>query len=249
VPSDGDPTGLADPLEGSGEATATNATDVATGQAAPSAPPLRIVHILLFTATTAGYLMALRHWLRLAGPESDPAEMTIGLLAAEAVCVGPALGTVYLWRGWRERGYRFPLHGGEWLLVIFAGFALVTTLARVILASPNQLYVGTNALPAFGVLFGLLALGGLMVYLACSPHRLPPRWRVFFGVKTLALTSAVFLSEGDIGWLVVSSSEWAALWIVTVADGGVSQRYPWTHWLGIAICLGDGAIGLIQHLA
>jgi hypothetical protein len=218
----------------------------ASGDTTGSVPPLRIAHILLFTACTAGYLMLLRDRLRLGGWLQSSPDATVAFLAAEATCVGPALGALYLWRRWHARGIRFPLYGGEWLLLIFGGLALVDALARVMLTRLDRGYT-VGVFSALILLAGLLTLVALMLWLATSQHRLPERWRVFFVVKVLALALAVFDPPRGVA-IFLAFLEFLTLSIVAVLDLRAPRRFPWTHWLGVAVCLGNGAILLTQEL-
>src|SRR5204862_6964901 len=104
--------------------------------ARPTVPPLRIAHVMLFTACSAVHLVIQRQWIKAFLPQgADPGDAASIFLTAEALCAGPALATVFLWPAWRARGYRFPTHGGEWLLLIFAGFTMLETMSRMTLAT------------------------------------------------------------------------------------------------------------------
>jgi hypothetical protein len=211
-----------------------------------SAPPLQIAHLLLFTACSAVYLVLLRSWIGRATLLGDRLhDLTLGLLAAEAMCVGPAIGTVFLRQRWRARGYQFPCHGGEWLLVIFAWFSLLDALARVLMSRATDSF-GPLVFYGLCLLAGLVALCGVMFWLAASARRLPTRWRVFYGVKASVL-ALVALSFVEAASLVLVLAELVTLSIVAGIDSRSRQRLPWTHWLGIAVCWLNGAILLSQH--
>lgn len=225
-----------------GEAFPEHQRDGPPSHAAASAPPLRIGYVLLFTAWAAGYLVVLRYWLELAAPLGIAGDMTIALLAVEAAYVGPTLGTVYLWRGWRAQGFQFPVHGGEWLLVVFAGLALLETVGRLTLLRPGGEFGSRAAIFAVGLLAGFATIWAVMLWLAASQHRVPGRWRAFFGVKALVLMSFAVLDSA----LVPSLFELVTLLVVAVLDLRAPRRFPWTHWLGVAVCLLNGVVLLIQ---
>src|SRR5437764_7709376 len=72
----------------------------------PTAPPLRISHVMLFTACSAVHLVVQRWWLKAFLPQgADPGNVASIFLTAEAVCAGPALAMILLWPAWRARGY------------------------------------------------------------------------------------------------------------------------------------------------
>ena len=214
----------------------------------PTAPPLRIAHVMLFTACSALHLVVQRQWLQAFLPAgAGPSEMVSMFLTAEALCAGPALAAVFLWPAWRARGYRFPTHGGEWLLLIFAGYTMLEMVSRVTMV--------TGGASREGVVEGMYFLGlvigcVLMFWLAGSPRRLPVRWRVFYLLTALAygfaLVRLVLNPWFDAPILVIPGL--AILLFVVIFDLRASRRFPWTHWLGVAVFLLNAAIEVTQYV-
>jgi hypothetical protein len=216
--------------------------------ARPSVPPLRIAHVMLFTACSALHLVVQRQWLQAFLPAgAGPGDAVSIFLTAEALCAGPALATVFLWPAWRARGYPFPTHGGEWLLLIFAGFTMLETVSRMTLAAGGASREGVVE----GMYFlGLVICCVLMFWLAGSPRRLPVRWRVFYLLTALAygfaLVRLVLNPWFDAPILVIPGL--AILFFLVILDLRASRRFPWTHWLGVAVFLLNAVIEVTQYV-
>lgn len=192
-------------------------------------PPLRIHHLVAWTAAT-GLVMSFSMWfdrtMRNGPPVEDPG--VLALLFVAAITVPGALCFAGYGLYWRRQGGPFPAQPGEWLLVELA--AAACGVAGWFAAMFAVFLIEEDWLDGFRVLStaGLaLAFAVLNVYVAAR-HCDTTMWRAVFWL--LAATSL----GGWISWFLFSSVTAAA---VAVAAWNDRRRRParhWTHWLGAA---------------
>ena len=216
-------------------------------------PQIGIAHLLVWTACVAVYLGLVRTWagwlesFNPFGGTYSTIKTVLGSLA-----YGAAVGGLVLWIARRARGLAFPKHPGEYLLVV-TGLRLTLHVSHVFLAlwirhsAPDPT---STALPramaiGFPVLYSLLVLWPVLAL----KNR---RWRGFFvallAVQVLrALTfMPILVHFGQrlyilftlaVGPAVLDIAADAILIVIVFRDHRQRIRYPWTHWLGVAVRL------------
>jgi len=208
----------------------------------PQVPRLGIIHFLVWTACVAVYLGTTRDlWLR----ESMPLALQVHW-AARSFAAGAALGGVLLWISRRLRGIAFPACPGEYLLLamglttaLYLGF-LVLPLIRMLVGVQDPAWN-----EAFWRIVPLVANGVYIVLLAWAAVRVKtPRWRLLF--IGWALSAFPYLFLPFIPYFLTRMCQFATLAVdgclvvVVLIDVARGIRYPWTHWLGVAVRLWSG---------
>lgn len=211
-------------------------------------PRIGVVHLVVWTAGVAVYLSLERARGQMFGP-SPPFSGTlleIGSSILESLAYGAALAGLLLWAARRWRGLPFPKHPGEYLLAV-VGLNQALRFLYVFLAYPvtnerltlvTALMHGYHALQCLVLVWPLLAVKSR-------------RWRVFFGTLLashillflhIALPVRVLLTPAISPGLLVSSivlhvAADAILLAIVLKNRWEGIRYPWTHWLGVAVRL------------
>ena len=232
-----------------------------------SEPRLGIVHFLVWTACVAAYLAA---WQTMRGHFPAPPQrgaLSGAIMALHAIVSGAGLAALLLWASRRRRGLCFPRHPGEYLLVL-QGASDVVGVASPLCLDLSHFH---------HVLWGFLLLNAIptgvdvafRVWAALRARS--ARWRMFFLVSLLPpliyLPAALVLLPDDralrmaytpmfneipvLQWATaVAALPTCALFILALfKDYRERQRYPWTHWLGIALCFWFFVLSLGSFLA
>lgn len=218
----------------------------ASTEPVPDQPRLGIIHFLVWMTCVAVCLGITRAWwgIQIADRASGPQSILIylGLLDIGS---GAALGGLALWMTRRLRGWTFPRYPGEYLLAVL-GVTVLLSLAMyitdLVLASFDEGGAGHAKSIVFDG-YGQFAQGlirGLFLLWAVVCVKVP-RWRLFFfGVLATGLLPSfcVFWLMGLMGpnrVLYFVLSVWLIALVIT--DHFQGRRYPWTHWLGVAVYL------------
>lgn len=212
-------------------------------------PRLSILHLLVWTATSAAMLAVYRPF------GGVDAKLTTWEIAYEIGCCiygGIVAGGVFMWaaRAWRRE--RFPVEPGEWLFVVQGG-TVVLLATMSLLGIPFREIGGELRLLALG----FVAMGMLPVFL-CRQGR---AWRLFFSVFALLYCTPLILLYPTAGKLflapVLILRTFAALafWLMVLAllfligavatDYGKGTRRGWVHWLGV----GTAFVFALCHVA
>jgi hypothetical protein len=189
-------------------------------------PRLRIMHLLVLTVCTAFYLSMFREAiLAVARPPDNASFAQSALIAFLMIFIsaggGLSLGGLVLWAAWRRHGIPFPVYPGEYFLAIRAVSVVIQTLLLGSLASGlAQVPSEWMLIPLYGLWFvefmsSFLAAG----YLSQRP------WPTYFFLR---------------GWLFCCPPlglplTLVGLPIIAGRDHHRGRRYPWTHWLGVAL--------------
>jgi hypothetical protein len=204
-------------------------------------PRLGILHLLVWTACVAVYC-GLAQSLGLNERNPDAFDMTLSVL--RSLGVGAALGGVLLWAARRRRGLAFPVHPGEYLLVVKG-----INIACLVL-----FYGGAKR-------SGLLDLHSLLIWrcltillnliygaaLAWAIHRVKAsRWRLFFIILGADLCSCCVSGLLSLGYQSLTVLGDIVLVGVLLKDRADGLRYPWPHWVGIGTKLWLSTIAAIS---
>lgn len=222
-------------------------------------PPIGIVHLVVWTAGVAVYLSLERARGQMFGPSAPfgGTFLEIGSGILESLAYGAALAGLLLWTARRWRGLPFPRHPGEYLLVVI-GLNQALRFSYVFLAYPvtnerlkllTALMYGHFALQCLVLVWPLLAVKSR-------------RWRVFFGtllashvllpldialsvhlLRTPAISHGLLFST-----VVLYVAADAILLVIVLKDRWEGIRYPWTHWLGVAVGLWLALTGISTYV-
>lgn len=225
--------------------------------AEPEQPRLGIVHFLVWTACAAVYLGLMRfvsslHTLGGQVPVST---------ALYALPMGASLGGLLLWVARRARGLRFPRHPGEYLLVVI-GLQVFVHLA---LGIPFWIAALCGDSGPGSATYHLILLGSgvaAALFFAWAAVRVNiRRWRWFFlvGVAGVLLPAGVFVTVRVSPYLAMfvlsGATRYSArlaidLWLlgIVIKDHVEGRRYPWTHWLGVAVRWAFTLAGFASYL-
>ncbi len=212
-------------------------------------PRLGILHLMVLTACVAGYLGTIRGLQGLIGSDYPPVfqafEATVGTL--DGIAAGATLAGLILLAARRFRGMPFPVHPGEFLIVML-GIAVVMNLLRY---APYIWYVrgGVELLNdrymwvAWGIGIGTFVLN-VAWWIWAFVRLKARRWRRFLLLIPACHVVGVILSyvaamtrpmapilARPVAPVLIS----LALAIVAVRDHAEGHRYPWTHWFGVVI--------------
>jgi hypothetical protein len=211
-----------------------------------SSPRLGLIHLLTWTACVAANLGLRRYLTGLAGgPDVAEEAYLAGVTVLHSVCWGAVLGGVLMWIARRLRGLPFPQHPGEYLLVVLGlEVAWVFADASAVLAIGAAYWMSWPRI--------ILSIGCCSLVFVWPVLRVArPRWRFFF-VALLAdrvldrlLLWRVVLYGPTVAWtLMFAWPRWILLVSVPVLlvfavlrDWRRGDRYPWTHWVGVAVLL------------
>jgi hypothetical protein len=193
----------------------------------PPRPPLRIAHLLIWTACTALYLGVLRGTILPITTEPNVANLgssvpVATLMVFASVGSGAGLAGLVLWFAYHRRGIRFPVHPGEYFIPMRGISAVIQSLQFAItpsfLSEPDS--IGW-------IIFSLSALWAVEImapFLAARWLSVRP-WPTFFFLRGL-LSFCPYLGQ---------AASLVPLILVICLDHRRARQYPWTHWLGVAL--------------
>jgi hypothetical protein len=204
----------------------------------PEQPRLGIIHLMVWTACVAVHLSIMRSlW-----PADGSTEPALIPWMLSSVGGGAALGGLLLWAARRIRGERFPRHPGEYLLIVeglcMAFFLAIWTPIWIFLLRIEDYFYFYFTVPEVAI--SGLYLVQTTIFLWAAVKVRVRRWRWFF----LAWSGTTLLSMPLLccGVLQIGGSQQVAHlviggWLVAVVlkDHFQGLRFPWTHWLGVAI--------------
>ena len=202
-------------------------------------PPLRIHHLLIWTALTAAIIsgcMTFDRWFR-NGPAIENPVIVAGLVLGAAVIAG-ALTIVGSGFYWRRCGFAFPQAPGDWLLtVLAASIASFCSIVALFLAIAFT-FGDDDWFVAYYLIVGVLALLGWIcvhwiVIKRCADSAL---WRATFWALLFSPFAAVLIQRiGPVVIAVIACILWAA-W----SDWRKHIERSWTHWCGVAAVISLG---------
>lgn len=210
----------------------------------PEEPRLGILHFMVWTACVAAYLGLARV---LTFPPSD--RIPVPFMAAwamHATGAGAALGGLGLLAARRWRGLPFPVHPGEYLLVVL-GFGSVLGLAaratlRLALAREEAEFFNSGYFLLWHLVDFAFPFVYALIFLWPLVRVKIPRWRWFFGtliaghfIRQLMFCGGPTL--GNVASKVLFCGVVLLLVTVVLWDHFQGKRYPWTHWAGVFVSL------------
>ncbi len=219
---------------------------------------------MVLTACVAVYLGITRGLFRMfAQPDWEESLGTLQVIlqGLRGIGSGAGLAGLILFVARRRRGWSFPVHPGEYLLVIIGVSTLLNLISTGVMmsrmGSPTPVRWIFAAVTLLG--FGINAL----VFLWAMWRVKFLRWRLCFLVIPLSYLLGLFVTivtarmmGGSLFGVAGAHVSFAAqplvsfvLIIVLLKDYRDGRRYPWTHWFGVAIRLWLDAIALITFLA
>ena len=229
----------------------------------PEPPRLGILHLMVLTACVALWMGILRALALATGGDlstlgSDSYQAMAGSLYG--IGGGAGLAGLILFFARRLRGFRFPVHPGEYLLVI-------SGISNTLWLAINPVYVwiahrGISGQPSMWV-FWSVALAAFAINAAVFVWALVRvkirRWRIFllsipvchlagYGLMWMSVRIA---SPGPMFYVIQNVAPLAAavvLLIVVIQDHLEGKRYPWSHWMGIALRLWLAVVGIVSSL-
>jgi hypothetical protein len=155
-------------------------------------PPLTIRFVLAWVAITATTL-TLRLWFLDAfddGPRID--EIVVFMRTNSvllALLAGPTIASIFAWPLWRRQGYAFPVHAGDWLLIIVglgSGFATLRVLFVQLMGAVNVDDLSDSAYTIFLTAFAAMSVFIVLVIVIAAKRVASQRWRVALTLLALA---------------------------------------------------------------
>lgn len=208
-------------------------------------PRPRIIHLMAWTGCTAAFLGVQQLLLNgMYGPFHSGSGAFAIQRVAFGIGAGIALASLGMLAVRRSRGIPFPIHPGEFLLVLH-GLSVVATFVAwggILLLFGFQ----DSRLTMLAVFLPYLVVTAIAAIWAVM--RIPlRRWRAFFVIFVLAIVVKYGLPLISpviwmFGWLPVrliySAIQLAIPVVLAFAvwrDKRARERRPWTHWLGIGL--------------
>jgi hypothetical protein len=200
-------------------------------------PRLSILHLMVWTATSAGMLAVLKMFGWTSGTFSFQDGYNIGF----SMYGGVVVGGIVMWIARRCRGVRFPAEPGEWLLVEQGAAVLWVLFVSLLLESAH------HSSPQAEMVLALGAAGFLIIGLTPAIlFRKGRLWRCVFGALALLFaTTFAFTIPGGFDGLAVFA--YAAFWSMLVVimfvgaalviDIKHKSRRGWAHGVGVAALL------------
>jgi len=213
---------------------------------APEQPRLGVMHLLIWSACVALDLGINQLFIK-----QVARFITTPLLALStlySLASGAALGGILLLASRRLRGLAFPRHPGECVLVAL-GFGAAATLIMDIEACLQAVHI-TEPDPVRFMMEVLISTSGIILGISYLVRviRVEPRWwRLFFAAAGVVAAVSLFLprtmyeSRVFLLWFLLPQ---VFLFAALVADWRHGRRYPWTHWLGVAVNVWYGVVTL-----
>jgi hypothetical protein len=203
----------------------------------PQRPRLRIAHLLAWTACTALCLGVFRSAVgafsqvhRVVDVTESPVNSVL-LVFASLAC-GAGLGGLAIWIDCHRRGWRFPVHPGEYLLAIRGVSNLVLVIA--VGFSPVSQWTDGRIVQTDNIWPPMIALALVAVEFTpawASSMTTDRGWELFFFVRGWA---SVFWGIVPRCIPIVLLANLFGLAVLCLHDYDRGHRFPWTHWLGIA---------------
>ena len=217
----------------------------------PEPSRLGILHLMVLTACVA-VCMGVMRTIALAAEElpalgSDPFLAAAGTL--RGIGGGAALAGLILLVARRLRRIPFPVHPGEYLLVVCAVGAILQLAAQPIYIYMLAGLSGDSSGPP-GFLFTIIPLAILCVNAAVFIWALVCvkawRWRIFLlsipvchlAAYGLMILTANTVRPGSMVFMIPSLVPVATsviLLIPVLRDHLDGRRYPWSHWFGVGL--------------
>lgn len=227
---------------------------------ADETPRLGILHLMVLTACVALYSGTVQGLQRAFRSEvtriSEGAIVTVHVLAA-----GAALAGLVLFAARRRRGMPFPIHPGEFLIVLLGMNAVALLLGSIVVVWYSQVAsFGANNDGRWVYRTMNIAIFVINVawWIWAFIRLKAPRWRLFLlwipvcqvlavpllfiSVQRMGVGASMLLHSA--GPVLIS----VALGIVVLWDHLKGLRYPWTHWFGVAVWFWHAAAMVISGI-
>jgi hypothetical protein len=222
--------------------------EAAASDAAATKPRLSILHLMVWTATSATVLAVQRY---LGGINSTLTTFEAIYRIGFGIYGGVVVGGVLMWIARVRRHERFPVEPGEWLLLIQGWSVILLAIISVLKVHMHQIEHEYKLFPlAFLVI-------GLWPAFCCRQGR---AWRWFFSVLALFYCTPLILLYP------VEANVWAAVGMMRIfaaiasilmgfstlsligavaTDLGKGIQRGWVHWVGVMTAL----IFVLFHIA
>ncbi len=229
-------------------------------------PRLGISHLMVLTACVAVYLAITRGFYGMFAPldwEQSLGTFQAILWGLYGIGSGAGLAGLILFVTLRRRGWPFPVHPGEYLLVMIGVSTLLSLISTgVIVSMISGKESSTPMMWVFAVetllCFGINALVFLWVLWRVKFLR----WRLCFLVIPLSCFLGLFativiarMMGGSLFGVAGAYAGFASQPLVSVVlimvllkDYRDGRRYPWTHWFGVVLRLWLDAVALATFL-
>ena len=230
----------------------------------PEPPRLSILHLMVWTACAAVYFS----FFRICQNALEPLGGTSGLASQKVpwlvfgVGRATALAGLVLLVARRLRGVPFLKHPGEklWALAgLSAVFALVRQALLIVVLSRVSEFPGSAYALAISLTSALTTLVMLALYVWAAVASKGWHWRVYFIAAVLLPVAAALLGA----LLAVRIRQPEAVFVPAgaayIVNAGILLRagivdhrrrirYPWSHWVGVALELWS-ALGVVVFVA
>lgn len=209
-------------------------TAIVPSDTPPAKPRLSVVHLLVWTATSA-MMMAV---LRVPNSRAQDFQFIDAYTIGFSIYGGIVVGGVLMWIARRCRQMRFPTEPGEWLLVaqgsVVSLFSIGTVLDRLIV-DDDWAYI-----PMWVLIFAT----GLLPIIFCRQGRV---WFVFFLLLFLIYALPLIVVLGKPGLEAIEYFVWAQMLMIGASplfiatglatDWWYGVRRGWVHWIGVATAI------------
>ena len=200
-----------------------------------NSPRLGIIHFLGWTACIAVAAAAHSSLMLMVHDPQAGSAVSVVLQGMEVVGNGTALGALVIWLRRRYRGLPFPMFPGEYLWLACGIERLLWLITMGVCVAIGSVGAGVVAFIAFR----MMDLAVAIVFLIAAVKVRVKRWRVLLLViaaRPLLIPLAGLLFP--FSWFVYFPPwfiEAPVLAIVVARDLFQRQRYPWSHWAGVAV--------------
>ena len=224
----------------------------------PEPPRLGILHLMVLTACVALWMGIRRALVLATGGDvstlgSDPYQAAVGSL--RGIGGGAALAGLILFFARRLRGFRFPVHPGEYLLVI-SGVTITLQLAMYpVYVSIAHRDISSRMWGFVSLRLAELAVSAVLFIWALVRLKIW-RWRVYLLsipvcylggyalIRTAAPPGPMFFLMQGVAPLAVS----VVLSLVVIQDHLEGKQYPWSHWMGVALRFWLDVVRIVSSL-
>ena len=210
-------------------------------------PPLRIHHLLVATAVSAGFL-AVAHALAEDGDEGFGSFFRSGFGVVHCLQVSIAVTTFGYLLAWRAQGRLRLDQPGHWLLIHGVLNVGVYVLGVAMILSPN----GDFVFFVYSVYSISLLAVNLAVYAYAAWKVADTRgWRLFFvaevaiGLFFAVVTFAAIDPEGSWITSLVTPTMLLLLAAAVIGDRRSKRRRDWPHWVGV----GSMVVSFVSYFA